>query len=356
MELNILSNSEKQIQKKNFDFIDSIRCIGMMCIVFEHCAYLGENVFNQINSKSLAYISILQFSKLGSITFFILAGFLIGSKFMDYSPWGYFKRRISTTFLPWLFWSILFVFIMTFQHANDNYSIFRTFLHSTKIVYLLTNYWFIINFLICTGVLLAFRKHLYSKVFGLILLLITLTYSVNIYVEWFPPRHTMAIFGFVFFLWLGAQFNKNWEVVQAKILAIPYWVFIALYIIIYISSIYEVTLLYKLNSIDPFNSLRITNILYSLICIFLLLKIRKFNFTNLFKPRETTFGVYLIHFILVFSLLPIILKPFNLPTYDEMSIASLFGVSLLRFVIVYSLTWLIVNFINKTKFKWSIGR
>src|SRR5690606_1487274 len=129
------------------------------------------------------------------------------------------------------------------HYINPNYSIFRTFLHSTKIVYLLTNYWFIINFLICTGILLALRKHLYSIFFGFVLLLITLTYSVNIYLEFFPPRHTMAIFGFVFFLWLGAQFNKYWEFIQTKILAIPYWLFIIQYLIVYILSIYETTLL-----------------------------------------------------------------------------------------------------------------
>lgn len=347
--------------KKNFDFIDSIRCISMMCIVFEHAAHVGIYIFPGISAENIVYMCLIQFAKMGTISFFILAGFLIGSNFSKYSPLEYFRRRLSNTFLPWLIWSLLFVCTMTYkfyfvQGKDPDFDLGYTIANSFKTVYFYSNYWFIINFLICIGVLLLFRKHLYSLWLGAILLLFTLIYSVNIYFNWFPPMHTTAIFGFVFFLWLGAQLNQYWAKVEAWIKKLPNWVLALLFISTFALSIYETINLYRLNDVDPYNTLRFSNIIYSLVCILVLLKIKDFGFTKAFKPRETTFGIYLIHYIIVFNILPEILRPFHLPEPKDMSIFLMIAITLIRFIIVYSITFGLVALINKTKLKWIIGR
>lgn len=347
--------------KKNFDFIDSIRCISMMCIVFEHSAHVGIYLFKGLTINNLFYMSLIQLAKPGTIAFFLLAGFLIGSKFKDYTPIEYFKRRLSNTFVPWIIWSLFFVLTMSWKmwvisHKETDFNFLDLILKSFEDVYLFSSYWFIINFLICIGTLLIFRKYLYSTWLGVVLLAFTLTYSVNIYYEWFPPMHTYAMFGFIFFLWLGAQMNRYWDKIQEFINRISYSLLSFLFILTLALSIFEVTVLYKMKSTDPYNTLRFSNILYSLVAFVILLKIKEFSFTKYFKPRETTFGIYLVHYILVYNLLAEILRPFHFTPIQDLSVVGILMISLLRFIVIYSLTFAIVSAINKTKLKWIIGR
>ncbi|AZI25270.1 acyltransferase [Pedobacter sp. G11] len=348
-------------KKKNFDFVDSIRCIAMMGIVMEHSTYNGTYIYAGFPATHITYMSLIQLPKFGTAAFFILAGFLLGSKFVDYTPGQYLKRRLSNTLIPWLIWSLIFVGAMFLKYYiesdktlsfNGWYVLGDVF----KTVYLYTNYWFIINFLICIAVLLVFKRYLYSIWLGMAFILISLIYSINIYQQWFIQQHTTAIFGFVFFLWLGAQLNHRWIQVQALIDKIPYWLLILSIGISFYLSIAEIVELFKLKSIDPFNTLRVSNIFYSLLVVLLLLKIKNFGFTKYFKPRETTFGIYLIHYIIVYNLLAEILRPFHIPITQTLSIIELILVSLLRFAIVYISTYLIVVLIKNTRFRWLIGQ
>jgi hypothetical protein len=359
--MNIELKKEAAPVKKNFDFVDSIRCLAMMGIVMEHSTYNGTYIFKGFPPSHILYISLIQFPKFGTAAFFILAGFLLGSKFVDYTPVAYFKRRLSNTFLPWLIWSLLFVVTMfikmyVISHKGTDFTLLGTIGDAFKTVYLFTNYWFIINFLICIGVLLLFRKYLYSLWFGAILLFVSFLYSVNVHYEWFIPQHTTAIFGFVFFLWLGAQLNKHWESVQLWLNKVPFWLLTVLLIITFISCIYEIMGLYANKSVDPYNTLRVSNILYSMVAIVLLLKIKKFNLTKYFKPRETTFGIYLVHYIIVYNLLSEILRPLHFPQTQNQSLLELFAISFLRFVIIYVISFAIVTGLERTKYRWIIGR
>ena len=63
--------------KKNFDFVDSIRCLAMIGIVLEHSIYNGTYIFDGFPPKHILYICLIQLSKFGTIAFFILAGFLL---------------------------------------------------------------------------------------------------------------------------------------------------------------------------------------------------------------------------------------------------------------------------------------
>lgn len=347
--------------KKNFDFIDSIRCIAMIGIVMEHSVYVGTYVFKGLNTNHLVYMGLIQLSKFGTIAFFLLAGFLIGDKFKDYSPLAYFKRRISNTFKPWLLWSLVFLFVILFKewvvmHRDATFDYWGSFLQSLKIVYLFSNYWFIINFLICIAILLFFRKYLYSSYLGLVLLIASLTYSINIYFEWFEPLHTTAIFGFVFYLWLGAKLHQKWEVVEKSIHRVPLFVFFVGFVVTFALSLYETTYLWSVKSIDPYNTLRLSNILYSMASIALLLKIRNFAFVKYIHPRETTFGIYLIHYIFVYSVLPELFRPLHLLEVTQMSIGMMLLYVAIRFILTYGITWALVNMLSRSKIKWVVGR
>ena len=348
--------------KRNYEFIDNIRCISMICIVVEHCFYLGD--YKPVNPHDFwVYSGLMQLSKLGTMTFFILAGFLIGDKFTDYTPGQYIKRRFANTVKPWLFWALLFVFLIILDNFVGSLRFhgtfkqdFPTLLPDTfKTVFLFTNYWFIINFLICITVLLIFKKYLYSLWFGLILLCITFIYSINIYTLWFEPRHTTALFGFVFFLWFGAQLYHNWSKVSTWIKKTPLLYFIVATVITFIWAVAEIQHLRALHSIDEINTLRVSNIFYSLSAFMLLVKIEHFPYLRKLKPRETTFGIYLIHYIFVYSVLPLIFKPLGFD-YRQYPLPVIIGYQVLRFIIVYFITFFMVIGIGKTRAKWLIGR
>lgn len=331
----------------------------MMSIVAEHSVAFNVNDLSFSPVKYWTYLSLIQFTKFGTIAFFLLAGFLIGEKFADYSPSQYLKRRISTTFGPWVFWSLVYVLgmIITLHVKARIYHDGRFNLHNileqTKIVYLYTSYWFIINFLISISILLIFRKYLYSLYLGSALLLFTLFYVVNIHYEWTNPSHTTAILGFVFFLWLGAQLRKHWANLEMRAAKVPYWILISLTLLTFGISLYEMTKL-RGHSIDPFNTLRISNIFFSLVVFALLLRVKNYRFINSFKPRQTTYGIYLIHYILLVYLFSEIFMHLgfdinNLP-------APLFVLAkAITFVALYALTWVIVILLSKSKAKKLIG-
>lgn len=354
-----LVNDATAAPKKNYDFIDAIRGIAMMSIVAEHCVGAGNYVFPIGSAKYWFNLCLIQFTKFGTIAFFLLAGFLIGEKFADYSPSQYLKRRISTTFGPWLFWSLIYLLAAIINLRikariyHDTEFNLNNVLEQVKIVYLFTNYWFIINFLVSISILLVFRRHLYSLFFGGVLLLFTLFYTVNIHYEWINPSHTTAILGFVFFLWLGAQLRKHWTNIEKWAAKFSYTLLIILILLTFALSIYEISELTN-KSIDPVNSLRFSNILYSLVFFALLLRIKSFSFTTYLKPRQTTYGIYLIHYILVAFLLPEILMHLNIDAKD-LSIPLFFIFKLITFLFIYSLTFYIVLLISNSRAKRLVG-
>ena len=356
------NTANRTTTKHNYTFIDNIRCIAMLSIVADHSFGLGDNLLKTFNAPFWVYNFNIQIAKFGTITFFLMAGFLLGDKFAEYTPAQYLARRFKSTFKPWIIWSLVFfagvmiktaVLIVRIHH--DPFNFWTEFFHALKVVYLDSNYWFIINFLMCIAILLLFKKVLYHWQLGIGLLAFTLFYSVNIYFEWIYPIHTTALFGFVFFLWLGAQLNKKWHLIEQHILSAPIAIYFACYLLVFALAMAESRWLAGHSSVDPFNTLRITNILYSLVTFGLLIKMGNLKLLNYLKPRETTYGIYLVHYIIIYNILDEIFIHFNLPVVPEMSAAQVCIYQYFRFLIVYLITFAIVSFINRTRFKWIIG-
>lgn len=334
----------------------------MLSIVADHSFGLGDNLLKTFNAPFWVYNFNIQIAKFGTITFFLMAGFLLGDKFAEYTPAEYLARRFKSTFKPWIIWSLVFLTgvmvkaaVIAIRINHDPFNFWPELFHALKIVYLDSNYWFIINFLICIGILLLFKKVLYQWQLGAGLLIFTLFYSVNIYFEWIYPIHTTALFGFVFFLWLGAQLHKKWHLVEQYILSAPFIVFFVSYLLVFALALAESRWLAGHNSMDPFNTLRITNIFYSLVTFGLLIKIGDLNLLRYLKPRETTYGIYLVHYIIVYNILDEILIHFNLPAIPKMSAFEVLIYQYSRFLIAYLITIVVVSLINKTRFKWIIG-
>lgn len=360
MEYNLVEKKRTE----NYGFVDTIRCIAMIGIVFEHSTFIGWFKYDRL-WETFLQVSFLEFFKFATISFFLIAGFLINHKFTEYTPYAYLRNRFKSTIGPWFFWLNCFILIhiagLVFLYSTGHH---KTVFEGSFMAFLMeayryavfeTSFWFILSFLISIAILLIFKRHLYSLVFGAILGLITLFYSVNVYYEWIIPRHTTAVFGYVFFLWLGALLNKNYTAIHAFIQKTPISWFIYSTLLTFIIAVLE-TANFKINHPEgAFNTLAISNILYSLSFFALLLKKGPVSFINeKLEPRKTTFGVYLIHHIILVYLITELFRPFHIPS-DHLPVAEAMAYSILRFLVAYSLSWFLVKLFLKTRFKWSIG-
>ncbi|MBT2559663.1 acyltransferase [Pedobacter sp. ISL-68] len=349
--------------KKNFDFVDTIRCISMIGIVFEHASvFYGFSYINKLDT--FVEVSVMQFFKFGTISFFLIGGFLINYKFQEYTPGQYLRNRFKNTIKPWLFWILVFVLLdfldryVAYSKGSDDRIVTHFFAYAgDRIVSTLffTSYWFILNFLICISLLLIFKRYLYSIWFGVILGFISIFYSFNLYHHWIITQHSTALFGFVFYLWLGVYMNRYYDHFKKWIEKTPLISLILAVVVAFLLADWEAAYLLKSGNPDPYNTLRISNIIYSIVAFVLMLKIG--NIPSLQKridPRNTTFGIYLIHAVVIERVFPLIFVPFHLDP-KNFSVWTNIGYSILKFSIAYFVTLFLVKLILKTKMRWSVG-
>jgi fucose 4-O-acetylase-like acetyltransferase len=91
---------------ENFPFIDLIRFLSMMGIVWAHVVLWppvtnGSTELLEDNYMQ-AYIPFKQIFKFSVICFFIVSGFLLGDKISNVNGFTYFKKRFTTTIKPYL--------------------------------------------------------------------------------------------------------------------------------------------------------------------------------------------------------------------------------------------------------------
>lgn len=350
--------------KKNFDFVNTIRCISMMGIVFEHSHIVQAPMYNTA-SATITEAGVIQFFKFSTVAFFLIGGFLINHKFQEYSAGQYLKNRFKNTVSPWLFWMVVFIAItmldrwIAHSKGSDGGLMFTDFgAYISDFVFrvlFFSPYWFILNFLICITLLLIFKKYLYNYWLGIFFGLISLVYSVNLYFNWFETTHTSALFGFVFYLWLGVYLNRYYAAVMKFVKDTRWITWIFFLILTFALGIFESVHLIELGSKDAYNTLRISNIIYSFVAFGVLLKIGSIQILDRLKPRETTFGIYLLHSIVIERFLPLIFQPLKLDVlhYNVWENTALL---IVRFIIAYSISYLLSALIIKTRMKWTVGQ
>lgn len=353
----------QETPKKNFDFIDSIRCISMMGIVWEHSA-MGIFSYKDQSSTLIQSFTIQGF-KFVTIAFFIIAGFLINHKFQEYSAKQYLKNRYSNTIKPWLFWVFVFVLITIVDrliawHKGSDVGLlvtnFPLYLYKLmNIVLFFSPYWFILNFLICITILLLCKKILYKPWFGIILAVLSLVYSVNLYFRWFETTHSAALFGFVFYLWIGVYLNKYYQNFQTFVAKLSWKIILSLILIFLFLGMIESFYLSKHGLMDAYNTLRISNIFYSLIVFVALFKIGPIKAIKYLKPRQTTYGIYLIHFIVTERLLHLIFQPLHIDA-TQLSVWANTGITVGRFLLAYGFSLGLTMILSNTKMKWLVGQ
>jgi probable poly-beta-1,6-N-acetyl-D-glucosamine export protein len=357
-------NADANSSKKNFDFVDTIRCISMMGIVWEHSSAISIDLYTDKTSLLVQSFSLQAF-KFVTIAFFLIGGFLINHKFQEYSAKQYLKNRFKNTIKPWLFWMLLFVALTIIDrlvawHKGSDVGLLSTnfplyFYKLMNMTLFFSPYWFILNFLICIAILLVFKRYLYKTWFGIILALLSLTYSLNLHFRWFETTHSAALFGFVFYLWLGVYLNRYFEAFKQWVARLSWGVIWTGIIITLALSMAESFYLLDTGLKDAYNTLRITNILYSLIVFVALFKMGPIKAIQHLHPRQTTFGIYLIHFIILERILYMVFQPLALD-FSQFNIWENTGITFARFLVAYVSSFYITLLLNRTKLKWMVGQ
>ncbi len=356
-------------EERSYHFADFIRFVAMCAIIFQHSFIVEKSLLVADSSSVVLFFFLKVIAKIGSISFFLVSGFLLSSALERYSSKEYLNKRVKNIFKPYILFVGLYLMLDCLgaffgEQRITSFTELPAFLVS-KILGILffTSYWFIFNYFISVMLLLSLRKYLYEKWLGAVLFCCTMVYSLNVHFEFFLPHHTTAFVGFTFFLWLGANLRKHEGAFWSFIETTPLWRILSLVAITLSVNLYETYYLLEKGATVVDSSLKFTNILYAFSVFLLLSKVgSKVTFRYL-NPRDETYPLYLIHplFLKVinYALLPMLPAVSAILTINQTSEVSWLAILLYQigwFVAIYSMSLITVKVILYSPLSWILGK
>jgi Acyltransferase family len=349
--------------KSDYLFVSNVRFLAMISIVWVHSEVLWGVATGWVSHVQPVLIQCMKF---GTIGFFLISGFLLGEGLTCTHRAKYFYRRLNAVFIPWMCWGFLwFVIALTYHLAGETHpEALRSSLRAVmgqyfRFVFTQSIYWFVPNFFVCLAIVLGLYRRVPDYLQGVVYLAMSLFYGVNVYLEIIPTRHTSALLGFVFYLWLGSFAYKHREV-WTRWLARTSWLSLIAYTVVAAGlALVETHILRtKHHSVDSANTLRIANQAFSVLAVLLIVKCKRSLYPASFNVRSETFGIFLIH--------PILIEIFIIATAGISQstravilrngpLLMLFAV--VTFIMIYLLSVLITKQIRRVSFlRWVVGR
>lgn len=279
--------------------IISIRIVAMFGVLFMHASFLHWQVLHNLdvnffNNSQLSFsffsvaISLFKFS---SIIFFLISGYLFETNKRRYTDFKKFVldkyHALLKPYLVIFFIPVCLFLLLVQPYFGDTYNLsFTGYLKNITSAVFLSNYWFV-PVLLLYFILNFFIPYKWLKVLFPLSILITLSYSLNLYLNLISTVHTLSFIGFLSFFFLGRmQVHKVYKPVKLHFK-------ILLVILFLLLSIAESHFLfYKVHQFDAWNTLKFSNILYSIAVVLLLTHVPEFP--PAFK-RINTYFIYLIH-------------------------------------------------------------
>jgi len=348
------------VKEVNYPFVNLVRFIATIGIVFLHSGIpLAGNDYNVVIHKVNHieyYLLLRQLFKFATICYFMIAGFLLADKVTEANPFHYYKRRLNILVKPYVFSFAIFIILLLIRDYALTDADFKWYdiLKSMKFSLLYTAYWYVPNYLLSLLIIVGFARYIQSPYFGALLFVLTLFYTwYDVYSSHHTASHTTALFGFVFYMWLGVYIKKNNVVQKIKKLNFLYLVIVVLFT--FLASNFESYYLFHYTHIrDSLNTLRISNQLYS-VAVFVLLigycdKPLKFG---IFNPRNETYGIYLYHSFFTFFVLPSVENWISYHYHISLfsyNVLGMIGMTLFNCAISYFLTTALVKILLRYKF------
>ncbi len=350
--------------RTDYPFVNNIRFLSMIAIVWVHVEFLWGRASN--GAYHLLPV-LLQLMKFGTIGFFLISGFLLGDGLTRTNPRQYFYRRLNAVLVPWIFWGFLwFVVALSYDlldgpHAGSLGSSLRLVVGQYfRFVFTQSIYWYVPNFFVCLLIVLGLYRRVPDYVQGAAYLAMSLFYGVNVYLELIPTRHTSALLGFVFYLWLGCFAYKHREAWN-RWLSRTSWLQLIAYASIAAGLALLETHVLRLmhpHSEDSANTLRIANQAYSVLVVLMIVKWKRALYPAAINVRVETFGIFLIHPILIEIFhLAVVQLPMSTRTRITTNGPLMILLAVVAFLIVYGLSLIATKQIRKvSSLRWMVGQ
>ena len=361
LSLNSTSFHTDSTSKVYYGQIDTMRFINIGVIIWGHCLIGWDNYIATNKFDKLLKITVFQTGKIGTIVFFVMAGFLLRPKLEKHNFKSFFRERLSTICIPWLFFIAFFLLVSVCQQLNIKEiwikKDFGQFISGTYAllngIVLYTAYWFITTYIITMLLFVFLRKYAERIWLGILLGMITLMYGINYYHGWIAVNHTKAILAYAVFVWIGIQVHKYFDQVQFMVQRIPWTILAPTLLVLFMLSGMEANLLSEIGCADPYGSNRISNSLFSLIFFIALLKVGEIKRINKLNPRGTVFGIFLIHNLVIYEFSAVV-KSYVSPEWFN-NIWNLLFLQFFFLLLVMILTYKLVELLGKSNYKWLIG-
>jgi len=353
---------DKDIFKAYASKMDIVRVLAMTSIVWGHALFGWENLVFIKPGYQVIQASLMQLGRIGTINFFIISGFFFNSKIQKFTVVSYLRYRLFSLIVPWLLFISFFVIIQLVQILTLKGLVFNSPSATAKLTLNLFNaavfhaaFWFIPVSILSACLLIVFKKYINSVWFGILLVAITLFYCINLYYAWVSVNHARSFLGYVLFMWLGIQLNRHLSYVKFFIEKLSNVVLIPAIILAFALACREGWVLKSMGCLDSFGSIRVSNIVLSILVFLGLLKTNNMGWIHTLKPHAYIYGVYLVHSIIMLCIMPHISK-FTFEHNIFASMPTAFLLQLLVFAGVISVTYGIVVVIKKSPIRFIIGR
>ncbi len=365
-----MNELEKQLSaaliptSKNYLFVNNARFLSMAAVVLRHSVEQATRVHGPHSLPTLCHLLLL-FRGFGVIDFFLISGFLAGDRLYRGKPLQYLRQRVENVCLPWLFWCTIWSLFVVAVEFRDGRLTGDRMHHRIDLLFYLANitvfhspFWFVPNLMLALCLLMILQRFLSERLLGGALLAISLFYGCNIYGKWVATGHTEALAGYIFYIWLGTWGARNLPAIQLWLSRIAtQWVVLSTSSSL-LAAIAESRYLQLHGVTDDINALRLTNQIYSLAFLLLLLKLTHAASPRFVNVRTTTFGIYLTHTLVLQLVASFFRKLTGFSQgggYWRHELLSL-AVSLAIFVATYATALLFVQFLNSwPKLSWTVG-
>jgi len=339
-----------------------IRFFSIACIVWGHSVFiLEQHAYTNWYYQALQSV-LIQLGKTGTILFFIISGFFLSDKVEGFSIIGYLKYRKYSLILPWFFFMSIAALIQTFQELMLEpkgtvtvYSAFIDAIDYFKGVIFYGAYWFIPVSIISALLLIVLKKHLNKMWLGALLAGITTFYSINLHYSWVSTNHTKAFLGYAFFMWLGIMIKRNIGRADKLINNFSWKLLIPLVSLLFVLACLEGFTLHHTICVDPYASIRFSNILLCLLLFIMLIKTSRMQWMDMFNPQANVYGIYLVHCIIIIAFFPGLSTLINRSSLVA-NLYVLVAIQVLFYAVVMIVTYAIVMILNDSPLAYLIGR
>ncbi len=292
------------VPRSEYLFVSNVRFLAMAGIVWVHTEYMWGSA-TPLSGAAYLQVVMLQMMKFGTIGFFLISGFLLGAGMQSARPYTYFQRRVKAVLVPWAFWGFVWFVIALSNHLMNEMSrrgleaslneVVREYL---EFVFTKSIYWFVPNFILCIAIVLGLYRRVPDLLQGAVFLAFSLFHGANVYLHIIPASHTSALLGFVFYIWLGSFAYKHRDRFTDWLDKTSWLSLISYTCVAAVLAMVESHVLMSRPG-DASNTLRVSNQAYSVLVILLIVKCKGALYPRWLKVRSETFGIFLLHPILL---------------------------------------------------------